>query len=120
MAQIESVTGKVMNFLGSKITSSKGETFSISKCKVVSSGDVIILEDNTEYQLKNVTKLDIYFPPIEDFEAWMCVETALEGDIAITFPSSCFLGAKPVFGNGEIWEISIKNGIIAAGEAVFM
>ncbi len=120
MAQINTVSGNVMCFAGSKITSSGGETFSISNRKVVSSGDVIILEDNTEYKLTDVTRLDVYYPPFDDFEVWMRIDTAVEGDIVITFPSPFFLGPKPVFGNGQTWEISIKNGIIAAAQVVRM
>ena len=37
-----------------------------------------------------------------------------DGDIAVTMPESKYIGAAPIFANGETWELSIKNGVVIA------
>lgn len=81
--------------------------------KKVSTGTNIILEDNTEYRLENVTSLTISYPDTE-FECWVRLKFAADGDIAVTMPESKYIGSAPTFANGETWELSIKDGVVIA------
>ena len=75
----------------------------------------ITVADNNEYYLTNVSNLTFTFPS-GNFECWISVETA-GSFTAITFPNDAtYIGDTPVFGAGEKWEISIKNGTIIAGK----
>ena len=69
-----------------------------------------------ESYYSDVTTLAITFPDAEHYEMWIKLSTAASGTVAITFPASAkFIGAEPVFGNDETWEISIKDGVVVAG-----
>lgn len=81
----------------------------------VTSGTSITLADNTEYRLANVTTLTIAYPS-GNFECWMRISTASSGTITITLPTSQYIGDAPTFGNGETWELSIKDGYIIANK----
>lgn len=52
--------------------------------------------------------------PINDI--WLKFYTAAEGSsVSVTWPESwTFIGAKPAFGLGEVWEISVKDGVVVA------
>lgn len=71
------------------------------------------LADNTEYYLTNVSDLSITYPSGR-FESWIRLTTATSGTVTIELPTSQYIGTTPAFGNGETWEISIKDGIVAA------
>lgn len=75
----------------------------------------ITLADNTEYYLTNVSNLSITYPSGR-FEAWIRLTTATEGTITEILPTSQYIGTAPTFGNGETWEISIKDGVVAAAK----
>lgn len=81
----------------------------------VTSGTDIVLSDNTEYRLDNVTTLTLSYPE-GNFECWMRLKFSDQMDaIAVTFPSGTkYIGAAPFFGPGETWEISIKDKIVVA------
>lgn len=79
----------------------------------VTSGTSITLADNTEYRLTNVTTLTLAYPS-GNFECWLRITTASSGTITITLPSSQYIGDTPTFGNGETWELSIKDGYVIA------
>lgn len=81
--------------------------------KKVSTGTNIILEDNTEYRLEDVTSLTISYPDTE-FECWAKLKFADTGDIEVTMPESKYIGSAPIFANGETWELSIKDGVVIA------
>lgn len=81
--------------------------------KKVSTGTNIILEDNAEYRLEDVTSLTISYPNTE-FECWAKLKFAADGDIAVTMPESKYIGSAPTFANGETWELSIKDGVVIA------
>ena len=81
--------------------------------KKVSTGTNIILEDNAEYRLEDVTSLTISYPNTE-FECWLRLKFASAGDIAVTMPESEYIGSAPTFANGETWELSIKDGVVIA------
>ena len=79
----------------------------------------ITLVDNTEYKLTEVADLTFAFPNNPIFECFMRITTAASGSVTITFPASVqYMGTPPEFGNGETWEISIKDGYLAAAKAV--
>lgn len=71
------------------------------------------LADNTEYFLEDIADLTILYPS-GSFECWISLTTAASGTVTVTLPASQYIGSAPAFGNGETWEISIKNGIVVA------
>lgn len=75
----------------------------------------ITLADNTEYYLTNVSDLSITYPSGR-FESWIRLTTATSGTVTIELPTSQYIGTAPTFGNGETWEISIKDGVVAAAK----
>ena len=83
----------------------------------INTGTNITLADNTEYRLTNVTALTLAYPA-GDFECWLRIETASSGTITITLPTSEYIGSAPSFGNGETWEMSIKDGVVIASKVV--
>lgn len=83
---------------------------------VITTGTNITLADNTEYRLTDVTSLTLTYPN-GSFACWIKLTTAASGTITISLPESQYIGAAPTFGNGETWEISIRDGIVVAGKA---
>ena len=80
----------------------------------VSTGSNIALADNTEYRLTDVTTLTLTYP-IGNFECWMRLNFAASGDITVTLPAGTgYIGTAPDFKNGETWELSFKDKILAA------
>lgn len=74
----------------------------------------ITLADNTEYRLTDVTTLNLSYPT-GDFECWMRLTFAASGDITVTLPAGTgYIGTAPDFKNGETWELSFKDKILAA------
>lgn len=80
----------------------------------VSTGSNIALADNTEYRLADVTTLTLTYPT-GNFECWMRLDFAASGDITVTLPAGTgYIGIAPDFKNGETWELSFKDGVLAA------
>ena len=80
----------------------------------VSTGSNITLADNTEYRLADVTTLTLTYPT-GNFECWMRLNFAASGDITVTLPAGTgYIGTAPDFKNGETWELSFKDKILAA------
>ena len=81
-------------------------------CAIVTiAGTSVTLEDNTEYRLTDVSSLTLSYPE-GNFEVWMCLAFSATETINVVFPTETrFIGAEPIFGNGQTWEISIKDGI---------
>ena len=80
----------------------------------VSTGSNIALADNTEYRLTDVTTLTLTYPT-GNFECWMRLSFAASGDITVTLPAGTgYIGTAPDFKNGETWELSFKDKILAA------
>ena len=80
----------------------------------VSTGTEITLADNTEYRLADVTTLTLTYPT-GNFECWMRLTFAVSGTITVTLPAETkYIGTAPDFKNGEIWELSFKDKILAA------
>ena len=80
----------------------------------VSTGSNIALADNTEYRLADVTTLTLTYPT-GNFECWMRLNFAASGDITVTLPTGTkYLGSSPDFKNGETWELSFKDKVLAA------
>ena len=69
------------------------------------------LVDNTEYRLQDVSSLDIVYPD-GNFEVWMNISFSSTETISVNFPEDTkYIGSKPSFSNGEVWEISIKDKV---------
>ena len=80
----------------------------------VATGSNITLADNTEYRLTDVTTLTLTYPT-SDFECWMRLTFAESGTITVTFPTDTkYIGTAPDFKNGETWELSFKDKVLAA------
>lgn len=80
----------------------------------VATGTEITLVDNTEYRLADVTTLTLTYPT-SDFECWMRLTFAASGTITVTLPADTkYIGTAPDFKNGETWELSFKDKVLAA------
>ncbi len=80
----------------------------------VTTGSNITLADNAEYRLTNVTTLTLTYPA-GNFECWMCLTFAASGTITVTLPADTkYIGTAPDFKNGETWELSFKDKVLAA------
>ena len=80
----------------------------------VTTGSNITLADNTEYRLTNVTTLTLTYPT-GNFECWMRLNFATSGNVTVTLPAETkYIGTAPDFKNGETWELSFKDKILAA------
>lgn len=80
----------------------------------ISEGPYITLADNTEYRLTDVTTLKLSYP-VGDFESWMRLNFAASGNVTVTLPAGTgYIGTAPDFKNGETWELSFKDKILAA------
>ena len=80
----------------------------------ISEGPYITLADNTEYRLTDVTTLKLSYP-VGDFESWMRLPFAASGNITVTLPTDTkYIGTAPDFKNGETWELSFKDKVLAA------
>lgn len=80
----------------------------------ISEGPYITLADNTEYRLTDVTTLKLSYP-VGDFESWMRLNFAASGNITVTLPADTkYIGTAPDFKNGETWELSFKDKVLAA------
>lgn len=92
--------------LDAAITSKKDATSYIT-----SFTNPLVLNDNTEYRLTDVSSLVLQFPS-NKFEVWMKVLFSAAGNISVTFPNETrYIGTAPTFRNSETWEISIKDGV---------
>ena len=82
--------------------------------KISERSSYITLADNTEYRLTNVTSLHPSYPE-GTFECWMRLTFAASGTITVTLPSDTkYIGTAPDFKNGETWELSFKDKVLAA------
>ena len=80
----------------------------------VATGTEITLTDNIEYRLADVTTLTLTYPT-SDFECWMRLTFAASGTITVTLPTETkYIGTAPDFKNGETWELSFKDKVLAA------
>ena len=80
----------------------------------ISEGLYITLADNTEYRLTDVLTLRLSYPT-GDFECWMRLTFAESGNITVTLPAETkYIGTAPDFKNGETWELSFKDKVLAA------
>lgn len=80
----------------------------------ISEGSNITLDDNTEYRLTDITTLTLTYPT-GDFECWLRLSFATSGTITVTLPADTkYIGTAPDFKNGETWELSFKDKVLAA------
>lgn len=93
--------------LESLLSTKKDITTFITDCE-----SNLILKDNTEYRLTDVSSLMLSYPE-DNFEVWMRISLSQTGTISIVFPAETkYIGSAPTFGNGQTWEISIKDGVV--------
>lgn len=86
----------------------------VTKSHTHATGSNITLADNTEYRLADVTTLTLTYPA-GDFECWMRLTFAASGTITVTLPAETkYIGTAPDFKNGETWELSFKDKVLAA------
>ena len=86
----------------------------VPKSHTHATGSNITLADNTEYRLIDVTTLTLTYPT-RNFECWMRLTFAESGTITVTLPAGTgYIGTAPDFKNGETWELSFKDKILAA------
>lgn len=86
----------------------------VTKSHSHATGSNITLTDNTEYRLTDVTTLTLTYPT-SDFECWMRLTFAESGTITVTLPTDTkYIGSAPDFKNGETWELSFKDKVLAA------
>lgn len=86
----------------------------VTKSHTHATGSNITLADNTEYRLTDVTTLTLTYPT-GNFECWMRLNFAASGDITVTLPAGTgYIGTAPDFKNGETWELSFKDRVLAA------
>lgn len=79
--------------------------------RITSAASSLVLSDNSEYYLTNVSSLTLSYPE-GSFEAWMSIAFSTTETISVIFPSETkYIGAAPTFNKGETWEISIKDGV---------
>ena len=73
------------------------------------------LADNAEYRMTGLQTLTVQYPENAKFECWMRLSFAASGDITVTLPAGTgYIGTAPDFQNGETWELSFKDKILAA------
>ena len=75
----------------------------------------VTLADNAEYRMTGLQTLTVQYPEDAKFECWMRLNFAASGDITVTLPAGTgYIGTAPDFHNGETWELSFKDKILAA------
>lgn len=75
----------------------------------------VTLADNAEYRMTGLQTLTVQYPEDAKFECWMRLNFAASGDITVTLPAGTgYIGTAPDFKNGETWELSFKDKILAA------
>lgn len=72
--------------------------------------------NNSEYCMTGLQTLNIKYPEAtEKFECWMRLTFAASGTITVTLPTETkYIGTAPDFKNGETWELSFKDKVLAA------
>lgn len=86
----------------------------VPKSHTHATGSNIALADNTEYRLTDVTTLTLTYPT-SNFECWMRLTFAERGNVTVTLPAyTKYIGTAPNFKNGETWELSFKDKVLAA------
>lgn len=73
------------------------------------------LADNAEYRMTGLQTLTVQYPEDAKIECWMRLSFAASGDITVTLPAGTgYIGTAPDFKNGETWELSFKDKVLAA------
>lgn len=81
----------------------------------ITDNSTVALADNTEYTGTDLSTVTFTYPS-GNFECYLSLSFASSGTITVTFPTSSYIGSVPTFENGKTYEISIRNGVIVAGE----
>lgn len=77
----------------------------------------LALANNTVYYVTEVSSLALSYPAAGHWECYISLATAASGTVTVTLPASRYIGAVPVFGNGETWELSIRDGVVIAAKS---
>ena len=85
------------------------------KYATITDGSTVALADNTEYTGSNLTTITFTYPS-GNFGCYLSLSFASSGTITVTFPTSQYIGSTPSFENNKTYEISIRNGVVIAGE----
>ena len=73
------------------------------------------LADNAEYRMTGLQTLTVQYPKNAKFECWLKLSFAASGSVTVTLPTGTkYIGNAPDFHNGETWELSFKDKILAA------
>lgn len=81
----------------------------------ITDNSTVALADNTEYTGTDLTTVTFTYPS-GNFECYLSLSFASSGTITVTFPTSQYIGTMPTFENNKTYEISIRNGVVIAGE----
>lgn len=115
-----SVLNGKLQYNGSDISATKDDIINAlgytpeAESSKVYTGSNITLEDNTEYRLTAVTTLNLTYPTGR-FECWMRLTFAASGEATVILPTGTkYIGTAPDFKNGETWELSFKDKVLAA------
>ena len=75
----------------------------------------VTLADNAEYRMTGLQTLTVQYPEDAKFECWMRLNFAASGNVTVTLPTGTkYIGTAPNFKNGETWELSFKDKVLAA------
>ena len=98
-----------------ELTEPVGISVSFPNRQTFANGDSLaLLAGDAEYRaVGEIATLTVTYPEGE-FEAWIKFATPAEGTVTIILPTSMYIGEAPVFANGEVWELSIKDGVVVA------
>lgn len=111
---------KTINGIAVSVTNADGTTtqaFPFFSAYAFASGDTLNLtEGAAEYRGTEAIGTLVVNYPAGQFEAWLKFTTAAAGAVTVTLPTSQYIGEAPVFGNGETWELSIKDCVIVAAK----
>lgn len=85
------------------------------KKTTIANNSTTALSDFADYTGTGLTDITFTYPS-GDFECYLSLSFASSGTITVTFPTSQYIGSVPSFENNKTYEISIRNGVVIAGE----
>lgn len=95
-----------------------GADYALKSGRVEESGKSslpLAVSDGTEYYISDCTGIVLSYPS-GHFECY--IRIAFGSSVDITFPTDTkYIGEEPQFAVNDIWEISIKDGVVVAGKA---
>ena len=105
---LDEITAEKVNIWDNKQAKPSQYTYSTAQVSAT-------LNDNAEYRMTGLQTLTVQYPEDANFECWMRLTFAESGTITVTLPAGTgYIGTAPDFKNGETWELSFKDKILAA------